>query len=82
MNSRRGNTANKIKPPDSRRFFYAVIEESGIQIDLIEQGRLEKLRNADLEALTDLMDDPQLYRIVRTMDDIADGGLGNTAAGE
>ena len=73
---------NKTKPPVNRRFFYAVIEESGIQIHFIEQGRLEKLRNADLEALTDLMDDPQLYRIVRTMDDIADGGLGNTAAGE
>ena len=59
-----------------------VIEGSGIEIDLIEQGRLEKLRHADLEALTDFVNDPQLYGIVGTMDDIADGGLGNTAAGE
>ena len=82
MSSRKENTASKTKPPDSRRFFYAVMEESGIQIHFIEQGRVEKLCNADLETLTDFVDDSQFYRIVRTMDDIADGGLGNTAAGE
>ena len=58
------------------------MEESGIQIYLIKQGRLEKLRNADLETLTDLVNDPQLHGIVGTMDNIADGGLGDTAAGE
>ena len=82
MNSRRENTANDKDRRKTGGLFIQEQQYLRIEIDLIEQGGLEKLRNADLEALTDLMDDPQLYRIVRTMDDIADGGLGDTAAGE
>lgn len=50
-----------------------------LQIDLIEKRRLEKFTDADLKALTKLMDDPQLYGIVGAVDDVENGGFGNAA---
>ena len=41
---------------------------------------MKELSDTDLEALTDFVDDPKLNRIIGTVNDIADGGLGDTAA--
>ena len=53
-----------------------------IQIVLVKEGGLEKLRNADRKPLADFVNDPQLHGIVGAVDDVVDGGFGDTAAGE
>ena len=42
---------------------------------------MEKIRDTDGESLAQFVDDPKFDGIIRTMDDIADGGLGDTTAG-
>ena len=54
----------------------------GLQIVLIKKGGLEKFADADLKALTQLVDDTQFYRIVGTIKHISYGGFGNAAFGE
>ena len=46
---------------------------------LLEKWRSKKGVYSNSQPLAHLMDDSQLYRIVRTVDDIANGGLGNAA---
>lgn len=64
-----------MKPPGNRRFLW-------IQIILIEKRRVEKIGDADAETLADLVDDPQFHGIVGTVDNVADGGFGDTAFAE
>mgnify|MGYP001853144233 CR=1 FL=1 len=49
------------------------------QIIFFEKRRGEKSVYSNSKPLAHLMDDPQLYGIVRTVDDIAYGGLRNAA---
>ena len=49
------------------------------QIIFFEKWRSKKGVYSNSQPLAHLMDDPQLYGIVRTVDDIAYGGLGNAA---
>lgn len=50
-----------------------------VQVDFVEKGRIEKFRNGDLEALADLVYDPQFYRVIGTGDEVVQGGFGNAA---
>ena len=51
----------------------------GLQICLIEIRGIKEIGNIDLQALADLVDHTKFYRIIRTVDDVTDGGLWNTA---
>ncbi len=49
------------------------------QIYLVKKRGLEKFSNADFEALTDLVNDPQLDGIIGAVNDVVESSLGNTA---
>ena len=51
----------------------------GIKVFFLKQGRIEKGIQTNAQPLAHLMDDPQLYGIVRAVNDVTDGGLGNAA---
>ena len=50
-----------------------------LKICFIEIRRIKEGRNIDLQALANLVDYTQLHRIIGTVDDVADGGLGYAA---
>ena len=52
-----------------------------VKICFVKQRGLEEIRDADGKSLTQFVDDPKFDGIIRTMDDIADGGFGDTTAG-
>ena len=47
------------------------------QVIFLEKRRCKKGVNADPQALTQLMDDPQLHRVIGAVHNIADGGFGD-----
>ena len=49
------------------------------QIRFFKKRRCEKLRNGEPHSLTQLVDDPQLHRVISAIDHIADRGLRDTA---
>ena len=49
------------------------------KISFMEQGRGEELGKVYLQTLAQLVDDPQLHGWVRAVEQIANGGLGNSA---
>ena len=53
-----------------------------IKFCFFKEGRLEKFRNTDFEALAQFVDDSELHGIVGAVDQIADGGLRNAAFGK
>lgn len=53
---------------------------SWLQITFFEKRRCEEIRNVDIQSLANLVDYAELHRIISAVDDIADRGLGHTAA--
>lgn len=49
------------------------------QVHFIKKWRLEKFGNANLKSLADFMYDAKFYRIIRTVENVMDGGFGNAA---
>ena len=52
----------------------------GFQIAFIEQRRVEKLRQADAQPLTQFMEDSEHHGIIGTVDQIPDGRFRNAAS--
>lgn len=50
-----------------------------LQIIFIEQGKIKKFIDPNSKPLTHFVDDPQLYRIIGTVDHISNGGFRHTA---
>ena len=58
---------------------YSFVIKLWFQIRLFEKRGIKEIGNVDLQALADLVDHAQLYRVIGAIDDIADGGLGHAA---
>lgn len=50
-----------------------------VEIHFVKKLGLKELCDADLKSLTKLVNDSKFYRIVGTVDDVADGGFRYTA---
>ena len=53
-----------------------------IEVAFLKQRGIKELANADAQSLTHFVNDAQLHRIIGTVDDVADGGLGHAALDE
>ena len=74
--------AAAFSDPKQKALSQNCVGASWVEIAFLKQGRIEELGNADAQSLAHFVNDAQLHRIVGTVDDVADGGLGHAAFDE
>lgn len=60
-------------------FWHTSHKRSRVKVFFLKEGRIKKSIQTYAQPLAHFMEDPQFYGIVRAVDDVADGGLGNAA---